>query len=140
MQGGLLHVHRIGNLLVATVVFLMIRRPPRSTLFPYTTLFRSPRRGRGPGGGDARWSGPRATRSAADGPAAGGGAERHSRGPRREAHLGRPRLAVLVGDLEELLLFEVERPRDEHGGEGLDPPVEVLHVVVVEAPAGLDPV
>src|SRR3712207_7103868 len=27
------------------VFFLMIRRPPRSTLFPYTTLFRS--RGRG---------------------------------------------------------------------------------------------
>src|SRR5260370_21761219 len=26
--------------------FLMIRRPPRSTLFPYTTLFRSPRRQR----------------------------------------------------------------------------------------------
>src|SRR3712207_7003477 len=25
--------------------FLMIRRPPRSTLFPYTTLFRSPARG-----------------------------------------------------------------------------------------------
>src|SRR5256885_7790340 len=24
----------------------MIRRPPRSTLFPYTTLFRSPSRGR----------------------------------------------------------------------------------------------
>src|SRR5688572_31033097 len=24
--------------------FLLIRRPPRSTLFPYTTLFRSPRR------------------------------------------------------------------------------------------------
>src|SRR2546430_14637989 len=24
--------------------FLMIRRPPRSTLFPYTTLFRSPNR------------------------------------------------------------------------------------------------
>src|SRR3712207_7246984 len=24
----------------------MIRRPPRSTLFPYTTLFRSPRQGR----------------------------------------------------------------------------------------------
>src|SRR5215211_8638679 len=23
--------------------FLMIRRPPRSTLFPYTTLFRSPK-------------------------------------------------------------------------------------------------
>src|SRR5712664_1267759 len=27
--------------------FLMIRRPPRSTLFPYTTLFRARRRGRG---------------------------------------------------------------------------------------------
>src|SRR5256885_12867819 len=27
--------------------FLMIRRPPRSTLFPYTTLFRSIRSGRG---------------------------------------------------------------------------------------------
>src|SRR2546429_7836948 len=41
--------------------FLMIRRPPRSTLFPYTTLFRSQRhgaaadgraRGRPPGQGD----------------------------------------------------------------------------------------
>src|SRR2546422_6913887 len=33
----------------------MIRRPPRSTLFPYTTLFRSPRRKRwtlGVGGSD----------------------------------------------------------------------------------------
>src|SRR3712207_7155760 len=28
--------------------FLMIRRPPRSTLFPYTTLFRSPPRRSGP--------------------------------------------------------------------------------------------
>src|SRR3712207_7865219 len=29
--------------------FLMIRRPPRSTLFPYTTLFRSERPGAGVG-------------------------------------------------------------------------------------------
>src|SRR3712207_6916347 len=28
------------------IFFLMIRRPPRSTLFPYTTLFRSERRQR----------------------------------------------------------------------------------------------
>src|SRR5215216_7100055 len=43
--------------------FLMIRRPPRSTLFPYTTLFRSPRpwpvrcrtdRRAGPGRGDRK--------------------------------------------------------------------------------------
>src|SRR5215211_2392420 len=32
--------------------FLMIRRPPRSTLFPYTTLFRSVPRPAGPGGPD----------------------------------------------------------------------------------------
>src|SRR3989449_3170447 len=31
--------------LYASFFFLMIRRPPRSTLFPYTTLFRSARRG-----------------------------------------------------------------------------------------------
>src|SRR5260370_18762518 len=29
-------------LYVLVFFFLMIRRPPRSTLFPYTTLFRSP--------------------------------------------------------------------------------------------------
>src|SRR5256885_14166680 len=32
--------------------FLMIRRPPRSTLFPYTTLFRSRGRPRGRRGGE----------------------------------------------------------------------------------------
>src|SRR5215204_7181193 len=31
-------------LCVRLFFFLMIRRPPRSTLFPYTTLFRSPPR------------------------------------------------------------------------------------------------
>src|SRR2546422_9237763 len=30
-----------GNVLHYFFFFLMIRRPPRSTLFPYTTLFRS---------------------------------------------------------------------------------------------------
>src|SRR6266436_8356930 len=30
--------------LFVSFFFLMIRRPPRSTLFPYTTLFRSPGR------------------------------------------------------------------------------------------------
>src|SRR5215204_3593127 len=33
---------------VSLFFFLMIRRPPRSTLFPYTTLFRSDRRAGGP--------------------------------------------------------------------------------------------
>src|SRR5690349_22550234 len=27
--------------MLSSLIFLMIRRPPRSTLFPYTTLFRS---------------------------------------------------------------------------------------------------
>src|SRR3712207_9404766 len=37
------------------IFFLMIRRPPRSTLFPYTTLFRSHGGGReGPGHVKAR--------------------------------------------------------------------------------------
>src|SRR5256885_12889904 len=52
---------------VIVFFFLMIRRPPRSTLFPYTTLFRSLRggggsltgpcemgRGAGPGGAERR--------------------------------------------------------------------------------------
>src|SRR5258706_12340066 len=33
--------HPYGELAVLSFFFLMIRRPPRSTLFPYTTLFRS---------------------------------------------------------------------------------------------------
>src|SRR5687767_15244108 len=43
----------------------MIRRPPRSTLFPYTTLFRSspPRRGTRSGSGGARPLRPAAIRS-----------------------------------------------------------------------------
>src|SRR6266571_5319848 len=34
-------MYRVGNF-ICFFFFLMIRRPPRSTLFPYTTLFRSP--------------------------------------------------------------------------------------------------
>src|SRR2546430_10236957 len=36
-------VSRSPHTLTVCFFFLMIRRPPRSTLFPYTTLFRSPR-------------------------------------------------------------------------------------------------
>src|SRR5690242_21433373 len=65
--------------------FLVIRRPPRSTLFPYTTLFRSawdhpwtarswrrelPRAARGRGTAGCRDGGPRARRGDQD-PAAG---------------------------------------------------------------------
>src|SRR2546427_7938523 len=36
----------------------MIRRPPRSTLFPYTTLFRSRGQGRAGGGAEGAGGGP----------------------------------------------------------------------------------
>src|SRR5256885_4030761 len=35
------YFYPLGQLLCPFFFFLMIRRPPRSTLFPYTTLFRS---------------------------------------------------------------------------------------------------
>src|SRR2546430_5410901 len=38
---SLLDAHSNCNNLAVFFFFLMIRRPPRSTLFPYTTLFRS---------------------------------------------------------------------------------------------------
>src|SRR5437870_13851169 len=37
----LLHLLFSPNTVILLFFFLMIRRPPRSTLFPYTTLFRS---------------------------------------------------------------------------------------------------
>src|SRR3712207_7924017 len=41
----LLLIAKLGvSRIVCCFFFLMIRRPPRSTLFPYTTLFRSDRR------------------------------------------------------------------------------------------------
>src|SRR5687768_18062527 len=47
----LFRLHCSRPLLFSFFFFLMIRRPPRSTLFPYTTLFRSagPARRRPPG-------------------------------------------------------------------------------------------
>src|SRR2546427_1332432 len=73
----------------------MIRRPPRSTLFPYTTLFRSPVGG--PGGVQVGCPGEAAERAAqgeAIGPGAdrfrrrgtGLGAEREGRAHRSEEH------------------------------------------------------
>src|SRR2546430_11394939 len=65
----------------------MIRRPPRSTLFPYTTLFRSLR----PGAGRAE----RADRTEGEGEGEGGGSGRR----RRRRHLGVGDAAArIVGD------------------------------------------
>src|SRR2546427_13003751 len=58
----------------------MIRRPPRSTLFPYTTLFRSARRRVGGCGAVTRWTlggwEPERGRSLGTGALAGGFARR----------------------------------------------------------------
>src|SRR5256885_9042902 len=59
----------------------MIRRPPRSTLFPYTTLFRSPGRAQEGGGHDRRPGGRQGARAARRG-------RRRRRGPCAPASLG----------------------------------------------------
>src|SRR5260221_14686944 len=41
MHPSCLTLYIYSNFLFSFFFFLMIRRPPRSTLFPYTTLFRS---------------------------------------------------------------------------------------------------
>src|SRR3712207_7025569 len=66
----------------------MIRRPPRSTLFPYTTLFRSPGRALQPGAAGAGERRPAARRSGRD-PGAEGAPRRLAFGhgaPRSEEH------------------------------------------------------
>ena len=40
-KGDVSCVGGMAEVWVGRIFFLMIRRPPRSTLFPYTTLFRS---------------------------------------------------------------------------------------------------
>src|SRR2546422_5456378 len=55
--------------------FLMIRRPPRSTLFPYTTLFRSPH----DGGGAVGRAGDRRSGDAGRGDARGRGDRKSTR-------------------------------------------------------------
>src|SRR2546425_13264047 len=73
----------------------MIRRPPRSTLFPYTTLFRSRRDRAGCAarrGGRHRWPGPARERRA-----------------RRGEGLGRPRARDGGGQMNISALF-IRRP------------------------------
>src|SRR6266542_6460145 len=48
----MVYVDNVFAIFVFVFFFLMIRRPPRSTLFPYTTLFRSPAPGTAPARGD----------------------------------------------------------------------------------------
>src|SRR5205809_5509569 len=66
----------------------MIRRPPRSTLFPYTTLFRSPTRRTAPFCPNAWRSGPRIRRAGArDGRSARERSEEHTSELQSRLHL-----------------------------------------------------
>src|SRR3712207_7914990 len=67
----------------------MIRRPPRSTLFPYTTLFRSPTRDAGRGGARVRDQG--------DGRGGQGGARRDRGPPLGARRVARHRLLAAAG-------------------------------------------
>src|SRR3712207_8773812 len=71
-----------------TFFFLRIRRPPRSTLFPYTTLFRSRRRRAARVGPPRRRTPPRPGRRRRGGAAPGRRGGRSSRRPaaRSEEH------------------------------------------------------
>src|SRR2546423_11950835 len=100
----------------------MIRRPPRSTLFPYTTLFRS-RRGRG--------QAPRRAARARRGPARAG-----APGDRRGAAPLRPRRGVRALDRDRaeeeprLDRLRPRRPAPARRGRALDVPA---------VPPALDP-
>src|SRR3712207_6891790 len=69
--------------------FLMIRRPPRSTLFPYTTLFRSARHRRRPRGQPEQPAGDRRRRRRDP--------QRDHRQPRRAVGAPRPPATPLRG-------------------------------------------
>src|SRR3712207_7154702 len=104
--------------------FLMIRRPPRSTLFPYTTLFRScsPRSARPCPA--RRRAAPRASRrapTACGGPRPLGGG---SRGPRRAPRRAPGRSEEHTSELQSRqylvcrLLLEKKKDAD-HGRKGV---------------------
>src|SRR2546426_10975130 len=90
--------------------FLMIRRPPRSTLFPYTTLFRSRhlplhrRRGRGAGGERERRAVRRGTRARARGPLEG---PPRARDPRVRARRPRDRKSTRLNSSHLVISYAV---------------------------------
>src|SRR3712207_7821864 len=99
--------------------FLMIRRPPRSTLFPYTTLFRSHVRAAGRPGGPLRELDRR--RLAARGPG-------RARAPVGGRHglLARPRSEEHTSELQSRqylvcrLLLEKKKKNQKSGGKNVD--------------------
>src|SRR5436305_13992541 len=83
--------------LFSSLFFLMTRRPPRSTLFPYTTLFRSP------------GSGSRTATTSMPGSAARTATERPTRSEEHTSELqSRPHLVCrLLLEKKKMNLYEV---------------------------------
>src|SRR3712207_6659620 len=97
--------------MIAVFFFLMIRRPPRSTLFPYTTLFRSARRRTTGAAASSAWRSDRRGRRRAARPrrprGRGGWSARSTRGSSGEWG---ERQAV-GGDLDQRPVGDVGPPR-----------------------------
>src|SRR2546426_6214695 len=72
----------------------MIRRPPRSTLFPYTTLFRSPTTGESIGRRSSTRGTPDCARVFARGTRADGWEKRKSKGDRKSTRLNSSHLVI----------------------------------------------
>src|SRR5256885_7961169 len=88
----------------------MIRRPPRSTLFPYTTLFRSlgfPKRRAAPGGSRVAPHDGRFARSGADGPALGSRSARVLRPRRRAASFAADRKSTRLNSSHLVISYAV---------------------------------
>src|SRR5438105_9964335 len=92
------------TLIFCSFFFLLIRRPPRSTLFPYTTLFRS-RRGLAAPGREHR---PVHRDGLDGGPGARSAGEEHGRCSRSEEHTSELQSRV---DLVCRLLLEKKKKR-----------------------------
>src|SRR2546428_9249670 len=89
----------------------MIRPPPRSTLFPYTTLFRSHRAGEAPVRGGAGGRGQGGSRPGPGTPSPGGRAPRPVRGAPRLARPRRHRLAAPGSEGQPRVLPSLLEPR-----------------------------
>src|SRR2546430_16989510 len=118
------YVTDLARLVVVLFFFLMIRRPPRSTLFPYTTLFRSavaaqePRSAelaQQPLPGCARGSDQRREMLRVGAAAECRG--RETRGPERDPRQRAPRNIERPPEREQLTPEAEQQP---HRGQGLD--------------------
>src|SRR5688572_30993378 len=102
--------HCVCGLRLVCFFFLMIRRPPRSTLFPYTTLFRSGLTAPAGGGAAAACSSPQAATKARASVGGGAGSGPMPCAPRSEEHTSE---LQSQSNLVCRLLLEKKKTRDK---------------------------